>query len=128
MESRPEDMFNPKMATGKIDLLAKELKVFSKSKTPPFEPGTSDLPGEELRLRSRFIDLRRKTLQEALILRHNITQKTREYFNNLDFLEIETPMLGRSTPEGARDYLVPSRVTKVASMHFPSLLRFINKS
>lgn len=110
VESRPEDMFNPKMATGKIDLLAKELKVFSKSKTPPFEPGTTDLPGEELRLRSRFIDLRRKTLQEALMLRHRITQKTREYFNNLDFLEIETPMLGRSTPEGARDYLVPSRV------------------
>ncbi len=110
VESRPEDMFNPKMVTGKIDLLASELTIFSKSKTPPFEPGTSDLPGEELRLRSRFIDLRRKSLQDILALRHRVTQKTREYFNNLDFLEIETPMLGRSTPEGARDYLVPSRI------------------
>jgi aspartyl-tRNA synthetase len=110
VESRPEDMFNPKMVTGKIDLLASELTIFSKSKTPPFEPGTSDLPGEELRLRSRFVDLRRKSLQDILKLRHRVTQKTREYFNNLDFLEIETPMLGRSTPEGARDYLVPSRI------------------
>ncbi len=119
VESRPEDMFNPKMVTGKIDLLAEELTIFSKSKTPPFEPGMTDLPGEELRLRSRFIDLRRNDLQNAMELRHRVTQTTRNYFNNLEFLEIETPMLGRSTPEGARDYLVPSRVHEGAFYALP---------
>jgi len=108
--ARPDDMVNPKLATGEIDVRAQNLKVFSKSLTPPFEPGTHELPGEELRLRHRFIDLRREALQNALQIRHHLCQLTRAYFNQLDFLEIETPMLGRSTPEGARDYLVPSRV------------------
>ena len=108
--ARPDDMVNPKLATGEIDVRAQHLKVFSKSLTPPFEPGTHELPGEELRLRHRFIDLRREALQSALRIRHQLCQVTRDYFNQLDFLEIETPMLGRSTPEGARDYLVPSRV------------------
>ena len=107
---RPDDMVNPKLATGEIDVRAGSLKVFSKSLTPPFEPGTHELPGEELRLRHRFIDLRRDALQQAMQIRHKLSQLTREYFNEQDFLEIETPMLGRSTPEGARDYLVPSRV------------------
>ncbi|MFN9968305.1 MAG: amino acid--tRNA ligase-related protein, partial [Phycisphaerae bacterium] len=70
----------------------------------------TDLPNEELRLKHRFIDLRRPHLQKSIILRHQLTQAVREYFNSREFLEIETPMLGRSTPEGARDYLVPSRV------------------
>jgi aspartyl-tRNA synthetase len=108
--ARPKDMINPKLITGEIDLRAESLEVLNKSKTPPFEPGSTELPAEELRLRYRFLDLRRPSLQNALILRHRITLLTREYFDRLGFLEIETPMLGKSTPEGARDYLVPSRV------------------
>jgi aspartyl-tRNA synthetase len=108
--SRPADMINPKLATGEIDLRATNLEILNKSKTPPFEPSSTELPAEELRLRYRFIDLRRPSLQQALILRHKITLLTREYFDRQGFLEIETPMLGKSTPEGARDYLVPSRV------------------
>jgi aspartyl-tRNA synthetase len=108
--ARPKDMINPKLDTGEIDLRAKSLEVLNKSKTPPFEPSSTELPAEELRLRYRFLDLRRPSLQNALILRHKITLLTREYFDRLGFLEIETPMLGKSTPEGARDYLVPSRV------------------
>lgn len=108
--ARPADMRNPKLATGEIDVRADQLEVFNKSKTPPFEPGTTDLPNEELRLRYRFVDLRRPELQRAMIVRHRLTKLVRDYFDAQGFLEIETPMLGRSTPEGARDYLVPSRV------------------
>lgn len=107
---RGDDLVNPKLDTGEIEIVAEELTVHSKSKTPPFEPETPELPNEELRLTYRFVDLRRPTLQRNIIMRHKLTQSVRDYFNNLDFLEIETPMLGRSTPEGARDYLVPSRV------------------
>lgn len=109
---RPEDMVNPKMETGEIDVRAGELRVLNKSKTPPFEPGTMELPGEELRLRYRFIDLRRERVQHAMRMRHRITKLSRDYLDGLGFLDIETPILGRSTPEGARDYLVPSRVHK----------------
>jgi aspartyl-tRNA synthetase len=107
---RGDDLVNPKLDTGAIEVVVAELTVHSKSKTPPFEPETTELPNEELRLSHRFVDLRRPTLQRNIIMRHKLTQSVRDYFNNLDFLEIETPMLGRSTPEGARDYLVPSRV------------------
>ncbi|HSG72848.1 MAG TPA: aspartate--tRNA ligase [Planctomycetaceae bacterium] len=107
---RSERDINPKMITGEIDIRGHKLTVYSKSKTPPFEPSTRDLPNEELRLKYRFVDLRREELQKAIRLRHRLTQLTREYFDKLDFLDIETPILGRSTPEGARDYLVPSRV------------------
>lgn len=107
---RGDDLVNPKLATGEIEVRAHELTVFSSSKTPPFEIDGAELPNEELRLKHRFVDLRRDTLQENILVRHQMTQAVREYFNRQDFLEIETPMLGRSTPEGARDYLVPSRV------------------
>jgi aspartyl-tRNA synthetase len=101
---------NPKLATGEIEVLASGLEVYSKSKTPPFEPDTAELPNEELRLQYRFIDLRRPELQKALAIRHKVCKITRDYFDEQGFYEIETPILGRSTPEGARDYLVPSRV------------------
>ena len=107
---RPADMINPKLDTGEIDVKATELKLLNRSLTPPFEPGTNDPPGEELRLRHRFLDLRRDELQQAMILRHRFTKLVRDYFDEQGFLDIETPILGRSTPEGARDYLVPSRV------------------
>ncbi|TWU12970.1 Aspartate--tRNA ligase [Symmachiella macrocystis] len=107
---RPDDMVNPKLVTGEIDLKARELTLLNRSKTPPFEPGTTDPPGEEHRLTYRFIDLRRKQLQDAMIMRHRFTKLVRDYFDEHGFLDIETPILGRSSPEGARDYLVPSRV------------------
>lgn len=107
---RGDDLVNPRLDTGEIEVRANRLKVFSRSKTPPFEVDGSDLPNEELRLKYRFVDLRRNALQQNMILRHQLTQAVRSYFNDRDFLEIETPILGRSTPEGARDYLVPSRV------------------
>ncbi len=107
---RGEGLINPKLATGDIEVRAHELTVHSSSKTPPFELEGTELPNEELRLKYRFVDLRRDELQNNIIIRHQMTQAIREYFNSREFLEIETPMLGRSTPEGARDYLVPSRV------------------
>jgi aspartyl-tRNA synthetase len=107
---RPADMHNPKMPTGDIEVKAVDLRILNKSKTPPFEPDTAALPNEELRLKHRFLDLRRPDLQTSIILRHKLTKIVRDYFDEQGFLEIETPMLGRSTPEGARDYLVPSRV------------------
>ncbi len=101
---------NPKLETGEIEVVARELVVLNRSKRPPFEPSVTDLPNEELRLRYRFIDLRRPALQRNMLLRHRLTKAARDYFDQHGFLDIETPMLGRSTPEGARDYLVPSRI------------------
>ena len=107
---RGDDLVNPKLATGTIEIRVRELTVHSTSKTPPFELEGTELPNEELRLKHRFVDLRRESLQNTIITRHRMTQAVRSYFNARDFLEIETPMLGPSTPEGARDYLVPSRI------------------
>jgi len=107
---RGDDLVNPKLATGDIEIRAHELTVHSSSQTPPFELDGAELPNEELRLKYRFVDLRREPLQQNIMVRHQLTQAVREYFNSREFLEVETPMLGRSTPEGARDYLVPSRV------------------
>lgn len=107
---RGQEEINPKLATGEIEVRCNQLEILNKSKTPPFEPRTAELPNEELRLRYRFIDLRRDELQQAMAVRHRVCKAARDYFDEHGFLEIETPILGRSTPEGARDYLVPSRV------------------
>ncbi len=107
---RGEGLVNPNIATGEIEIRTHVLTVLNKSKTPPFEPTGENMPNEELRLKYRYIDLRRPQLQEAMILRHKLCKATRDYFDQNGFLEVETPMLGKSTPEGARDYLVPSRV------------------
>ncbi|MBX3436724.1 MAG: aspartate--tRNA ligase, partial [Planctomycetaceae bacterium] len=116
---RGAENVNPKLATGEIEVRARQLKVLNKSRTPPFEPNGDTLPNEELRLQYRFIDLRRPALQRNLRLRHQVCKATREYFDRLQFLEVETPILGRSTPEGARDYLVPSRVHEGAFYALP---------
>lgn len=108
--ARPADMHNPKLATGAIEVRGATLELLNKSKTPPFQPNGRELPNEELRLTYRYVDLRRPELQRNMALRHRLMKLTRDYFDTKDFLEIETPMLGKSTPEGARDYLVPSRV------------------
>ena len=110
LAKRPEGTTNPKLATREVELRASRVELLNKSVTPPFQPGAVDLPGEDLRLKYRYLDLRRPVMQQTLILRHRIVKTMRDYFDEHDFLEIETPMLGRSTPEGARDYLVPSRV------------------
>ncbi|QDT18055.1 aspartate--tRNA ligase [Alienimonas californiensis] len=110
VHARGEGLRNPKLATGGIEVRASALTVLNKSATPPFEPGAEQLPGEELRLKHRYLDLRRPKLQRTMELRHRLSKITRDYFDGLGFLEVETPILGRSTPEGARDYLVPSRV------------------
>lgn len=107
---RPEGTVNPKLSTGEIEMRVAELKVLNPSKTPPFQPNQKELPGEDLRLKYRYLDLRRPEMQRTLVLRHQMTKIMRDYFDELNFIDVETPVLGRSTPEGARDYLVPSRV------------------
>jgi aspartyl-tRNA synthetase len=107
---RPEGTVNPKLATGKIELRARHVEILNPSKTPPFQPDTPDLPGEDLRLKYRYVDLRRPDMQKSLLLRHRMIKIMRDYLDELQFIDVETPVLGRSTPEGARDYLVPSRI------------------
>ena len=107
---RPEGTVNDKLSTGEVELRVTHLEVLNRSQTPPFTPGQPDLPGEDLRLKYRFLDLRRPEVQRAMYLRSRSVKSMRDYFAEHDFLDIETPVLGRSTPEGARDYLVPSRV------------------
>jgi aspartyl-tRNA synthetase len=107
---RPEGTVNPKLVTGEIEVRAKHLEILNRSLTPPFQPTAKELPGEDLRLKHRYIDLRRPEMQQTMLLRHRMIKMMRDYFDEQRFIEIETPMLGRSTPEGARDYLVPSRV------------------
>ena len=108
--SRTEANFNPKLETGEIEVRATALEVLNKCKQPPFVPSQQELPGEDLRLRHRYLDLRRPAMQETMLLRSRIIKAMRDYFDVNNFVDVETPVLGRSTPEGARDYLVPSRV------------------
>jgi aspartyl-tRNA synthetase len=107
---RPEGQDNPKLATGEIEVRSHRLEVLNRAERPPFTPRQRDLPNEDLRLRYRYLDLRRREMQETLILRSRIIKIMRDYFEEHNFIDVETPVLGRSTPEGARDYLVPSRV------------------
>ena len=107
---RAENMANPNMKTGEIELIASEFKILSVSETPPFEVSDDTNAGELLRLKYRYLDLRRPVMQRNLMMRHKIAHIARTYFAEQGFIEIETPMLTGSTPEGARDYLVPSRV------------------
>jgi aspartyl-tRNA synthetase len=107
---RPEGMVNERMPTGRIEILGTALDIFNHAKTPPFLPDAHQTVYEDLRYRYRYIDLRREDMQHNLALRHNMVRCIREYLNEQGFLDIETPMLTKATPEGARDYLVPSRV------------------
>lgn len=107
---RSEETINPNLATGEVEVVAKELEVLNSAKTPPFYIQDGIDVDENLRLKYRYLDLRRPEMQHNLMLRHKVTKLMRDYMDNHDFCEIETPMLTKSTPEGARDYLVPSRV------------------
>ncbi len=107
---RPRESVNDKIPTGRVEVLAEELRILSKSDVPPFVIQDDVKAGEELRLKYRYLDLRRPVMQRTLETRHRITQIARSYYDENGFLEIETPVLCKSTPEGARDYLVPSRI------------------
>ena len=108
--NRSEETINPEMKTGQVEVEVEEMKIYSKSQTPPFEIKDDLKTNEETRLKYRYLDLRRNELQEKLILRSNVYHTIRNFYNERDFAEVETPVLMKSTPEGARDYLVPSRV------------------
>ena len=107
---RPEDMVNPELATGEIEVLVSEIWVLNESKTPPFPIEDETKASEETRLRWRFLDLRRPVMQKNIILKHKFMQAVRNFLSQEGFIEIETPFLTKSTPEGARDFIVPSRI------------------
>ncbi|HTU23484.1 MAG TPA: aspartate--tRNA ligase [Gemmataceae bacterium] len=133
VRERLPNKHNPKLATGDIEVVAEQLSILNRCPSPPFEVmsvpletgfGDPELAGEDLRLQYRYLDLRRPTLQRTLALRHRLNKVIRDYLDGHGFLELETPLLGRSTPEGARDYLVPSRVNrdeKTARPHWYAL-------
>ena len=111
VQKRPEGMANPKMETGEAEVIAKNVTVLNASKTPPFMVNTdNDLPDENMRLKYRYIDLRRERLTKNMVLRHKVIKFMRDYLDKQGFIEIETPIMFKATPEGARDYLVPSRL------------------
>ncbi len=110
VRERPEKQKNPHLKTGDVELTVKRLEILGKSKVPPFVVEDDVKANEELRLHYRYLDLRRKVMQDHIIFRHKIVTAIREYLNSYNFIEIETPILTRSMPEGARDYLVPSRL------------------
>ncbi len=107
---RPGNTVNARLATGEIEVLVSDLVILNESKTPPFMIEDETDVAESLRLKYRYLDLRRPSLQKVLITRHTITQTVRRFLDSHNFIDIETPFLTKSTPEGARDYLVPSRV------------------
>ena len=109
-EVRERESKNEKLKTGNVEIFVTDLRILSKAQTPPFEIVNETKVNDELRLKYRYLDLRRAPLQQNIIMRHEIAKVTREYFYENGFLEIETPMMMKSTPEGARDYLIPSRV------------------
>lgn len=112
VRKRPEGTENALVATGTVDVMVNKLSILNEAKTPPFQIKEETDAGEDLRLKYRYLDLRRSSMQKNLMLRHQMYQITRKYFDEQKFIEIETPVLMKSTPEGARDFLVPSRLHK----------------
>ena len=117
--ARPAGTTNSKLITGDVEVVCRELDVLNEAETPVFQPGATELPGEEVRLQHRWLDLRRPAMQENMFLRSRMVKIMRDHFDTLGFIDVETPMLGRSTPEGARDYLVPSRLDHGAFFALP---------
>ncbi|MFQ5585099.1 MAG: aspartate--tRNA ligase, partial [Calditrichia bacterium] len=112
VKKRPDESVNRDMPTGEIEVAIHNVEILNTSKTTPFEIKDYIDASEDIRLKYRYLDLRRSKLQNSMILRHKIARVTREFFCSEDFIEIETPLLTKSTPEGARDFLVPSRIHK----------------
>ncbi len=112
VRARPDDMINKSMETGEIEVIAEKLVILNEAETTPFPISDKTEASEELRLKYRYLDLRRSEMQKNILLRHKMYQLVRRYFDSKNFVEVETPVLMKSTPEGARDYLVPSRIHK----------------
>src|SRR5216684_3015285 len=110
VQRRSDETINPKLATGEVEVLVRDLRVLNEAKTPPFQIAEDTPVSEDVRLRYRYLDLRRPRLQHNIGLRHRTTIAIRKYFDANGFWEVETPILAKSTPEGARDFLVPSRI------------------
>src|SRR6476646_2425547 len=110
VQRRSADTINPKLATGEVEIFARDIRILNEAKTPPFQIADDSPVSEEVRLKYRYLDLRRTRLQSNIGLRHRVAIAIRKYFDANGFWEIETPILAKSTPEGARDFLVPSRV------------------
>jgi aspartyl-tRNA synthetase len=125
---RPEGTLNPKLATGSIEVPATKLDVLARSETPPFVVSSDDDVDENIRLKYRYLDLRRPRMQNNLTMRHRIIKAMRDYFDAHEFIEVETPILIKSTPEGARDYLVPSRVHAGTFYALPNRRRSSSRS
>ena len=120
VRARPEGMRNPKLATGEVEVEASGVEVLNPSEVPPFEISeTDDEPNEEIRLKYRYLDLRRRKVQKSFVVRSRVTRLMREFLDAEGFLDLETPLLTRSTPEGARDFLVPSRVHRGSFFALP---------
>lgn len=109
-EVKERENKNPKIPTGDIEIVVKELKVLNSAKTPPFTIEDNTDGGDDLRMKYRYLDIRRNPVRESLLLRHRLAQETRKYLSEQEFVEVETPVLIKSTPEGARDFVVPSRM------------------
>ena len=128
MRLRDAATVNPNLATGEIEVVAADLEVLNAAKTPPFYIQDDIDTDENLRLKYRYLDLRRPEMQKNLILRHKVTKLMRDYMDKNGFCEIETPMLTKSTPEGARDYWCRAASILVNSMLYRNHRRFLNRS
>ena len=123
---RPDNMVNSNMPTGDIEVLVDELKILNTAETPAFQIEENVETSESVRLKHRHLDLRRPRLQKNILTRHKVSMVVRDYLNKNGFIDIETPFLTKSTPEGARDYLVPSRINQGHFMLYLSPLNFLN--